>query len=77
VNLKLQAKYQQMIKDEVRYEEIMCDDAEYVLVAFGTSARICQKTVQLARAKGIKLGLLRPITLFPFPENLSLNWLRR
>jgi 2-oxoglutarate/2-oxoacid ferredoxin oxidoreductase subunit alpha len=68
VNLKLQAKYQQMIRDEVRYEEIMCEDAEYLLVAFGTSARICQKTVQLARAKGIKLGLLRPITLFPFPE---------
>ncbi|MBE0662215.1 MAG: 3-methyl-2-oxobutanoate dehydrogenase subunit VorB [Bacteroidales bacterium] len=68
VNLKLQAKYQQMIKDEVRYEEIMCEDAEYLLVAFGTSARICQKTVQLARDKGIKLGLLRPITLFPFPE---------
>lgn len=68
VNLKLQAKYQQMKKDEVRYEEIMCDDAEYLLVAFGTSARICQKTVQLARVKGIKLGLLRPITLFPFPE---------
>lgn len=70
VNLKLQAKYQQMIKDEVRYEEIMCNDAEYLLVAFGTSARICQKTVQLARAKGIKLGLLRPITLFPFPEKI-------
>jgi 2-oxoglutarate/2-oxoacid ferredoxin oxidoreductase subunit alpha len=68
VNLKLQAKYQKMIEEEVRYEEIMCDDAEYLLVAFGTSARICQKTVQLARAKGIKLGLLRPITLFPFPE---------
>jgi 2-oxoglutarate/2-oxoacid ferredoxin oxidoreductase subunit alpha len=68
VNLKLQAKYAEMTKHEIRCEEIMCDDAEYLLVAFGTSARICQKTIQLARSKGIKLGLLRPISLFPFPE---------
>ncbi|HPK05525.1 MAG TPA: transketolase C-terminal domain-containing protein, partial [Bacteroidales bacterium] len=50
------------------YEEIMCDDAEYILIAFGTSARISQKALQLGREKGIKVGLLRPITLFPFPE---------
>lgn len=68
VNLHLQAKYERMKKEEVRFEEIMCDDAEYLLVAFGTSARICQKTIQLGREKGIKVGLLRPITLFPFPE---------
>ena len=45
----------------------MCEDAEYLLVAFGSSARICQKACQIAREKGIKLGLLRPITLWPFP----------
>jgi 2-oxoglutarate/2-oxoacid ferredoxin oxidoreductase subunit alpha len=67
-NLKLQAKYRKMEEDEVRFELIDCQDAEYLLVAYGTSARICQKSVQLAREKGIKAGLLRPITLFPFPK---------
>lgn len=72
-NLRLQAKYNKMKADEVRYEAIDCDDADYVMVAFGSAARICQKTVQLARKKGIKVGLLRPITLFPFPEKVILE----
>ncbi|MEI6889331.1 MAG: 3-methyl-2-oxobutanoate dehydrogenase subunit VorB [Bacteroidales bacterium] len=67
VNLKLQAKYREMEKNEVLYETLGCEDAEYVFVAFGLSARICQKSMDLARAKGIKVGLFRPITLFPFP----------
>ncbi|MDX9773050.1 MAG: 3-methyl-2-oxobutanoate dehydrogenase subunit VorB [Bacteroidales bacterium] len=67
-NLKLIAKYREMEEKEVRFEEFMTDDAEYLLVAYGTSARICQKALQLARAEGIKAGLLRPITLFPFPK---------
>ena len=67
-NLKLQAKYRKMEEQEVRYESIMTDDAEYILVAYGSSARISQKAVQMAREKGIKAGLLRPITLFPFPK---------
>ena len=67
INLRLQAKYKAMEDNEVRYETICCDDAEYVIVAFGSSARICSATVEMARAKGIKLGLLRPITLYPFP----------
>lgn len=67
-NIRLQEKYQKMKENDVRYEMIDCDDADYILVAFGSAARICQKTVQLARKKGIKVGLLRPITLFPFPE---------
>jgi 2-oxoglutarate ferredoxin oxidoreductase subunit alpha len=46
----------------------MTEDAEYLFVAYGTSARICQKAIQLARNEGIKAGLLRPITLFPFPK---------
>ncbi len=68
INLRLQAKYQTIRENEVRYETLLCDDAEYILVAFGSSARICESTVETARAKGIKMGLLRPITLFPFPE---------
>ena len=67
INKRLQAKYKAMEENEVRYEMIDCDDAEYVIVAFGSSARICSATVELARAEGIKLGLLRPITLYPFP----------
>lgn len=67
-NRKLIEKYRQIEVNEVRYEEIQCEDAEYLMVAYGTSARICEKTVQLAREEGLKVGLLRPITLFPFPK---------
>lgn len=67
LNDRLQAKYREIEQNEVRYEEFMCDDADYVLVAFGSSARICSATVEMAREEGIKLGLLRPITLYPFP----------
>jgi 2-oxoglutarate ferredoxin oxidoreductase subunit alpha len=66
-NHKLQAKYDEIKKNEVRYEEFQCDDADYLLVAYGTSARVCQKSVLIGRERGIKVGLLRPITLFPFP----------
>ena len=67
-NGELQKKYRLMEENEVRYEEVNCEDADYVFIAYGTSARICLKSIQLARAKGIKVGLLRPITLFPFPK---------
>ena len=67
-NHKLMEKYKKLEENEVRYEEIQTKDAEYLLIAYGTSSRICQKTVELARKEGIKLGLLRPITLFPFPK---------
>ncbi len=67
-NQKLVAKYNEIREKEVRFEEFHCEDAEYLLVAYGTSARVCQKAVELARAQGIKVGLLRPITLFPFPS---------
>ena len=69
-NRKLQAKFAGMQEKEVRYERIDCDDAEYLIVAYGSCARICQKTVKLARQKGIKVGLLRPITLFPYPTKI-------
>ena len=67
INQRLQAKYKALEENEVRYEAIDCDDAEYVIVAFGSSARICSATVEMARAEGLKVGLLRPITLYPFP----------
>lgn len=66
-NHKLQAKYQTLRDNEVRYEEMMCEDADYIIIAYGSSARISSKAVELCRAEGIKVGLLRPITLYPFP----------
>jgi len=66
-NLKLEAKFKLIRENEVRYEEINTNDAEYLFVAYGLSARICQKAMDLAREKGIKIGLLRPITLYPYP----------
>ncbi len=66
-NHRFQAKYALIEQNEVRFEETMCDDADYIIVAFGSSSRICSKTVEVAREQGIKLGLLRPITLWPFP----------
>jgi 2-oxoglutarate/2-oxoacid ferredoxin oxidoreductase subunit alpha len=65
---RLQEKYTLIREQEVRYEEYQTEDAEYLCVAYGTSARVCQKAVQIARDHGIRLGLLRPITLFPFPS---------
>jgi len=67
-NIRFQAKYKKMEENEVRYETFMCDDAEYLIVAFGSAARISQKAVEEARKEGIKVGLLRPVTLFPFPK---------
>lgn len=69
-NLRFQDKYKTMEQEEVRYEAIQCDDAEFVIIAFGTCSRVCLKSVELARAKGLKVGLLRPITLFPFPNKI-------
>lgn len=69
-NIRFQKKFREIEANEVRYEAIRCDDAEFVLVAFGTSSRICQKAVEIARLKGLKVGLLRPITLYPFPQEI-------
>ena len=66
-NLHLQAKYAEITAHETRYEEIDCEDAEYLIVAFGSCARIAQKSMEHAREEGIKVGLFRPITLWPFP----------
>ena len=72
-NIHLQQKYAEIEANEVRYEEIDCEDAEYLIVAFGSSARIAQKAMEHAREEGIKVGLLRPITLWPFPKKALLE----
>jgi 2-oxoglutarate ferredoxin oxidoreductase subunit alpha len=77
INLRLQKKYREIEKNEVLYEKFNCEDAEYLLIAFGSSSRICQKVVEMARAEGIKAGLLRPITLFPFPTEAISNYARK
>ena len=72
-NIHLQQKYAEIEANEVRYEEIDCEDAEYLIVAFGSSARIAQKAMEHAREEGIKVGMLRPITLWPFPKKALLE----
>ena len=64
----LTAKYAEMEKNEVRWEEVQCEDAEVLITAYGTPARIALTALETLRAEGIKAGLFRPITLWPFPE---------
>lgn len=66
-NLRYQATYRRIEENEVRFQEYFTEDAEYLIVAFGSVARICLKAIEDAREKGIRIGLLRPITLWPFP----------
>ena len=66
-NLKLIEKYKQIEKNEVRYTELEMEDAEIAVVAFGTAGRIVQSAIKMAREDGIKVGLLRPISLYPYP----------
>jgi len=70
INLRLQAKYREIEEKEVRYELFKMEDAEYVLTGYGLGARICKKVVEIGREKGYKIGLIRPITLFPFPKKV-------
>lgn len=67
LNHTLIEKYKRMEDEDVKFESIQCEDAEHVIVAYGCMSRICESTIEMARKEGIKLGLLRPITLFPFP----------
>ncbi|MBI3244538.1 MAG: 3-methyl-2-oxobutanoate dehydrogenase subunit VorB [Chloroflexi bacterium] len=67
-NRKLQEKYARIRESEVRFVEYETADAEYLVVGFGTSGRVAQTAVKQARAQGLKVGLLRPISLWPFPE---------
>ena len=68
INLRIQAKYREIEEKEVRFEEYKTEDADYLIVAFGSAARIAKKVIAIAREQGIKVGLLRPITLWPFPS---------
>ena len=67
INHRLQARYREIEKNECRWEEIGVEDADYLIVAFGTIARISDKARELAAEEGIKVGIVRPITLWPFP----------
>ena len=67
-NIALQEKYQKVRDNEVRYEMLHCEDADYIIVAFGSAARLSEKAIEIAREQGIRVGLFRPITLWPFPE---------
>lgn len=67
-NLHLQAKYREIEENEVRFETQQMDDADYMIVAFGSAARVSEKAVEIAREEGLKVGLFRPITLWPFPS---------
>ncbi len=66
-NLKIYRKLREMTKNEVRVENYLTDDAEVIIAAYGTVARIAKTAIQVLRKTGIKVGLIRPITLFPFP----------
>jgi len=67
VNKRLQDKINRIKAEEVRYEEMLTDDADILIVAFGTTGRIAKTAIREARRQGVRAGLLRPITLFPFP----------
>ncbi len=67
-NAKLQKKYKEIEKNEVRYEAVNIDEADVVLVAYGTSARICKEVMRKSAGLEFRIGLIRPITLWPFPS---------
>lgn len=67
-NLRLQRRLAEIARQEVRWEEVMTEDAEWLLVAFGTVGRVCKSALRHARQQGLRVGLLRPISLWPFPE---------
>ena len=69
-NLRLEKKYDQIRANETRYESFHIDDAEIILTAYGTAARICESAMMSGRSDGLKIGLVRPITLWPFPVQI-------
>lgn len=69
-NYSLRAKYERMAENEVMYESVHIEDADVALVAYGSAARIAKSAISIARSDGVKVGLIRPITLFPFPEKV-------
>ena len=67
-NWKLARKYEVIVENETRHEEHLCDDADLAIVAYGTAARIAKGAIKRLQDSGMKVGLFRPITLWPFPE---------
>ena len=67
VNLRIQKKYREIEENELMYETFNTEDAEYLLTGYGLGARICKKVMEIGREKGYKIGLVRPITVYPFP----------
>lgn len=76
-NRNLQRKYEQITDEVTMFEEVQCTDADYIIVAYGSCARIAKKAVEIAREKGIKVGLIRPITLWPFPSDVIRKYAER
>lgn len=72
-NLHLQAKFREMAANEVMYEAVIPEDAEVVCVAYGTTARVVKSAINLARQEGLKVGFIRPISLWPFPDEAFAN----
>ncbi len=70
LNIERYQRYKQIEENEVMYDEYMMDDAEICIVAFGVAARVSQNAIDEARKKGIKVGMIRPITLWPFPKDV-------
>ena len=66
--LERNERYKLIEKNEVLWEEVMVDDADIVIVSYGITARICKSAIEMARAEGIKVGMIRPITLWPYPK---------
>lgn len=77
LNLRRAEKYITIRRDEQRFKDEYCDDADLVIVAYGTSSRIASAAVRMAREKGLKVGLLRPITLWPFPADVLADMSKR
>ena len=68
LNFEIEGRWKEAKRNETRVDEYMMDDAEFVLTAYGTSSRVCRSAVDKARTEGLKLGLIRPITVWPFPN---------
>jgi 2-oxoglutarate ferredoxin oxidoreductase subunit alpha len=66
-NLEIASKLREAVKNEVRFEPYLVDDAKIVIAAYGTVARIAKTAIKILREKGLKVGMLRPISLYPFP----------
>ena len=73
INIQLQEVYREIEKNETRFEETDVENSDYLIVAFGSVARICKKACEIAAREGIKVGIIRPITLWPFPSEAILN----